>query len=202
MDHIRREHSQRHHFIGLCDRGGRSHRHQRIEVAGGQRVDEIADVGSAPTRATSALSAGSTRKSRPSTCTTIRPFASHGSETGRCEHAAEARTSCPNALGEVPCGTSSTSISPRASDAVFPDWSVRGNDTGNATGADQLADTHARTCGVIGDHRQIRTPASDQGTDDAVGRTAPMKPPTITVAPSGTSSAAAAGVMALLMMAP
>ena len=47
MNYIRREHSERDDFVSLRDHNVGGHGHQRIEVAGRQRVDEITRVISA-----------------------------------------------------------------------------------------------------------------------------------------------------------
>ena len=71
----------------------------------------------------------------------------------------------------VPCGTSSTSISP----AIMPFW-VSGlrpiceTIAARRAGVDQPANAETRLGGVIGDDGEVLAPGVDQGVDHAVRR--------------------------------
>ena len=72
----------------------------------------------------------------------------------------------------VPCGTSSTSISPAIIFFCVSGFEadVAGDRLLHEPGADQLADAHAGHRVVVGDHRQIALALAHELVDQALGR--------------------------------
>ncbi len=69
------------------------------------------------------------------------------------------------------------------------------NRPGDAAGGNKLANANFGPRRIIRDHREVARPALDQSIDSVMRRADPMKPPIVTVAPSGTSAAAASGLL-------
>ena len=204
-DHVvGRDDADRHDLGRFRDDRRACHGHDRIEVARGQRVAQIAEVVRAV--CTDQREVGRDRQ-RDEECAAVdddflRAFRDERSDTRRGQHAAESESRGPDPLGE-------RSLRHELDGDLAGDHlplrfrigaDVRDDQPAHELGVDQAADADARARRVVGDDGEVACDA--WRTSSAIirwGDPTPMKPPIISDEPSAIFSTAADSAIPLCM---
>ena len=172
---VGRDHADRDDIVRAGDDGVGGHRDHRVEVAGGQRVAQIAEI--VGKECLHQREVGAQREFRAdSSCRSLRSVACRSPPACRCRLASGCRPArVPPARMRsisVPCGTSSTSSSPaiicRWVSGLRPIWLTMALRSSLASTSLPMPSPRRRS--IVGDHGEIAFVLPHDLIDDALGR--------------------------------
>src|SRR5262245_10980973 len=173
-DVVGRDDPDRHDVVRRYDHGVRGHGHDRIEVARGQRVGEVAEI-VGQKRVDQREIRAQRRLEQIALSLDLDPLLAlldDGADAGRREHAAEAEAAGADAFDQR---TLRHELDLHRLGDHLPlrlgiEADVAGNGPAHEAGVDQLADAPPRHGVIVRDHREIALALTHELVDHALGR--------------------------------